>query len=172
MSRAWWSFSMTSRDLSTKNVSLLPRLWIPNSAVMFCSNCMKMWGDEKKLGYFTITTPHSHCVQHLAVFSLEQYGCHSHPLCSLDLAPCGFFLFSELKMKKGVIFTVLWFLTTSSKQTSREHSISERSTGASVPVHKVTTSRKMVASKSYGEFWLIYRASPEISYHTLYIKIS
>ena len=62
MSRAWSSFSLTSRGLCTKKLSQQAEMWISGSAATFCGDCVKTCEDfvpnfgENRPGCFTITT--------------------------------------------------------------------------------------------------------------------
>jgi hypothetical protein len=55
---------------------------------------------ENKPGCFTMTTPVSKFRPHTAVSGEVQNGCHPHQLHSPDLAPCDFFIFPKMKLKR------------------------------------------------------------------------
>lgn len=79
-----WSFSVASSELCAKNVSLLARLWIPTSTVMFCGGYAKMWGEApasgegKKCSLSPWQRLRSKWSTNPAVFGQERHGVVPH----------------------------------------------------------------------------------------------
>lgn len=164
------SFSATSRESCIMNLSLLARLWISISSVMFCSSGMKMWGvdtptcgeyKKKKTGCFTKTTPpltvHSTLKSfwprtNMAIISLfTGYGdFFVFPKLKVKLKGCCFDNNEDIQMKLQVVLDNLIKMDFQRAfQQWREHW-----TGASV--HKGTTLWVIVTNRSYDKFLLIY----------------
>ena len=105
MSRAWSSFSLTSRGLCTKNLFQQAKLWIPCSTTTFCGDCVKTCKDvapkfgEKRPGCFTMITPRLTPPSSPNSFWRKPKWLIPLPPCSPDLTPPDFFLFSKMTLK-------------------------------------------------------------------------